>query len=184
MRTTAGQFSLCGEGLTIGYDGGDRVSTDYPHRFDFVNGESSRSSSTSAAAPTPTPKPNSPHSWRATEAARSFQAPTGLWHSDVPSRSIAGQLWRAHPSDAHPVSAGRRHSRLCKRLHVGQCQRQLVVRRLVRCLRVDRPGTAAAEERRPWYATICGSENAVESTPRQAPNPKLLSHQSPKRLTR
>jgi hypothetical protein len=29
-------FSLCGEGLCIGYDGGDRVSTTYPHRFEFT----------------------------------------------------------------------------------------------------------------------------------------------------
>ena len=31
-------FSLCGEGLCIGYDGGDRVSTSYPHRFEFTGG--------------------------------------------------------------------------------------------------------------------------------------------------
>jgi arylsulfatase len=39
MRVMAVQFSLCGEGLTVGYDGGDRVSTDYPHRFELTGGE-------------------------------------------------------------------------------------------------------------------------------------------------
>ena len=39
MRAIGVQFSLCGEGLTVGYDGGDRVTTDYPHRFEFTNGE-------------------------------------------------------------------------------------------------------------------------------------------------
>ncbi len=39
MRIMAVQFSLCGEGLTIGYDGGDAVSSQYPHRFDFAGGE-------------------------------------------------------------------------------------------------------------------------------------------------
>jgi hypothetical protein len=33
-----GDTSLCGEGLCIGYDGGDRVSTSYPHRFEFTGG--------------------------------------------------------------------------------------------------------------------------------------------------
>jgi hypothetical protein len=38
MRVMAIQFSLCGEGLTIGYDGGDTVSRHYPHRFEFNDG--------------------------------------------------------------------------------------------------------------------------------------------------
>jgi hypothetical protein len=38
IRTVLGHFSLCGEGLCIGYDGGDRVSTSYPHRFEFTGG--------------------------------------------------------------------------------------------------------------------------------------------------
>jgi hypothetical protein len=38
-RTVLGHFSLCGEGLCIGYDGGDRVSTLYPHRFEFTGGK-------------------------------------------------------------------------------------------------------------------------------------------------
>jgi arylsulfatase len=38
IRTVLGHFSLCGEGLCIGYDGGDRVSTTYPHRFEFTGG--------------------------------------------------------------------------------------------------------------------------------------------------
>jgi hypothetical protein len=39
IRTVLGHFSLCGEGLCIGYDGGDRVSTSYPHRFEFTGGK-------------------------------------------------------------------------------------------------------------------------------------------------
>jgi hypothetical protein len=39
IRTVLGHFSLCGEGLCIGYDGGDQVSTTYPHRFEFTGGE-------------------------------------------------------------------------------------------------------------------------------------------------
>jgi arylsulfatase len=39
MRVLAVQFALCGEGLTIGYDGGDAVSAEYGHRFDFTGGE-------------------------------------------------------------------------------------------------------------------------------------------------
>jgi hypothetical protein len=39
IRTVLGHFSLCGEGLCIGYDGGDRVSTLYPHRFEFTGGK-------------------------------------------------------------------------------------------------------------------------------------------------
>ena len=39
MRVMAIQFSLCGEGLTVGYDGGDTVSRTYPTRFPFRGGE-------------------------------------------------------------------------------------------------------------------------------------------------
>ncbi len=39
MKTLAIQFSLCGEGLCIGYDGGDAVSRDYTPKFDFTGGE-------------------------------------------------------------------------------------------------------------------------------------------------
>jgi arylsulfatase len=39
MRTSAVQFSLCGEGLTVGHDGGDRVTTNYPHRLEFASGK-------------------------------------------------------------------------------------------------------------------------------------------------
>ncbi len=34
-----GHFSLCGEGLCIGYDGGDTVSTTYAPGFDFTGGK-------------------------------------------------------------------------------------------------------------------------------------------------
>ena len=39
IRTVLGHFSLCGEGLCIGYDSGDKVSAAYPHRFEFTGGE-------------------------------------------------------------------------------------------------------------------------------------------------
>jgi arylsulfatase len=39
MRVMAVQFSLCGEGLCVGYDGGDVVTPDYAHPFDFTGGE-------------------------------------------------------------------------------------------------------------------------------------------------
>ncbi|BDC70541.1 hypothetical protein KAREA_04560 [Prescottella equi] len=40
IRTVLGHFSLCGEGLRIGYDGADPVSSAYPEpRFEFRGGE-------------------------------------------------------------------------------------------------------------------------------------------------
>lgn len=40
IRTVLGHFSLCGEGLCIGYDSGDAVSADYAgSRFEFTGGE-------------------------------------------------------------------------------------------------------------------------------------------------
>jgi arylsulfatase A-like enzyme len=38
MRVMAIQFSLCGEGLCIGYDGGDAVSRTYEPKFEFTGG--------------------------------------------------------------------------------------------------------------------------------------------------
>jgi arylsulfatase len=38
IRTIASRYSLCGEGLCIGYDGGDAVSRHYGHRFEFTGG--------------------------------------------------------------------------------------------------------------------------------------------------
>jgi arylsulfatase A-like enzyme len=39
IRTILGHFSLCGEGLCIGYDGGDAVSSEYAgQRFEFTGG--------------------------------------------------------------------------------------------------------------------------------------------------
>ena len=34
-----GHFALCGEGLCIGYDGGDAVSAMYTPKFEFTGGE-------------------------------------------------------------------------------------------------------------------------------------------------
>jgi arylsulfatase len=42
LRTMSGHFSLCGEGLCVGYDGGDRVSSLYPHGFRFTGGSIER----------------------------------------------------------------------------------------------------------------------------------------------
>jgi hypothetical protein len=39
MRVMAVQFSLCGEGLCIGNDGGDAVSREYSPKFEFTGGE-------------------------------------------------------------------------------------------------------------------------------------------------
>lgn len=39
MRTMTGHFSLCGEGLCIGYDGGDAVSSMYTPKFEFTGGQ-------------------------------------------------------------------------------------------------------------------------------------------------
>jgi arylsulfatase len=39
MRTMALQYSLCGEGLCIGYDSGDAVSKEYQPKFEFTGGE-------------------------------------------------------------------------------------------------------------------------------------------------
>ena len=38
IRTIASRYSLCGEGLCIGYDGGDAVSSEYKPRFEFTGG--------------------------------------------------------------------------------------------------------------------------------------------------
>jgi arylsulfatase A-like enzyme len=38
LRTVTGHFALCGEGLCIGYDSGDAVSSMYTPRFDFTGG--------------------------------------------------------------------------------------------------------------------------------------------------
>jgi hypothetical protein len=39
IRTVASRYSLCGEGLCIGYDGGDAVSSEYTPRFEFTGGK-------------------------------------------------------------------------------------------------------------------------------------------------
>lgn len=39
IRTIASRYSLCGEGLCIGYDGGDAVSAEYKPRFEFTGGK-------------------------------------------------------------------------------------------------------------------------------------------------
>ena len=39
IRTVMGHFSLCGEGLCIGYDSADPVSSLYPSGFSFSGGE-------------------------------------------------------------------------------------------------------------------------------------------------
>ena len=39
IKTQTGHFSLCGEGLCIGYDGGDAVSTAYQPKFEFRGGK-------------------------------------------------------------------------------------------------------------------------------------------------
>src|SRR5262249_14850183 len=38
IRTQAGRFALCGEGLCIGFDGGDAVSGEYQPPFTFTGG--------------------------------------------------------------------------------------------------------------------------------------------------
>jgi arylsulfatase A-like enzyme len=38
FRTMTGRYSLCGEGLCIGYDGGDAVSSEYKPKFAFAGG--------------------------------------------------------------------------------------------------------------------------------------------------
>jgi arylsulfatase len=38
IRTMSGHFSLCGEGLCIGYDSGDAVSKQYRPKFEFTGG--------------------------------------------------------------------------------------------------------------------------------------------------
>jgi arylsulfatase len=38
IRTESSHFSLCGEGLCIGYDGGDAVSSEYTPKFEFTGG--------------------------------------------------------------------------------------------------------------------------------------------------
>lgn len=39
IRTQTGHFTLCGEGLCIGYDGGDNVTTEFTGKFSFSGGQ-------------------------------------------------------------------------------------------------------------------------------------------------
>jgi len=39
IRTLASRYALCGEGLCIGYDGGDAVSSDYKPKFELTGGK-------------------------------------------------------------------------------------------------------------------------------------------------
>ncbi|HKA06484.1 MAG TPA: arylsulfatase [Gemmataceae bacterium] len=39
FRTQSGHYALCGEGLCIGYDGGDVVSAEYQSKFEFSDGK-------------------------------------------------------------------------------------------------------------------------------------------------
>ena len=39
FRRQSGHYALCGEGLCIGYDGGDAVSSEYKNKFEFKGGE-------------------------------------------------------------------------------------------------------------------------------------------------
>jgi arylsulfatase len=39
MRTLAAFYALCGEGLSVGYDGGDSVSSEYQPKFEWSGGE-------------------------------------------------------------------------------------------------------------------------------------------------
>jgi arylsulfatase len=38
IRTQPSRYALCGEGLCIGYDGGDAVSAEYRPKFEFTGG--------------------------------------------------------------------------------------------------------------------------------------------------
>jgi hypothetical protein len=38
IRTIVSRYSLCGEGLCVGYDGGDAVSSEYKPKFPFTGG--------------------------------------------------------------------------------------------------------------------------------------------------
>ena len=38
MRAQVGKFTLCGDGLCVGFDSADTVSRTYPNRFPFING--------------------------------------------------------------------------------------------------------------------------------------------------
>jgi hypothetical protein len=39
IRTLAAFYALCGEGLCVGYDGGDAVSSEYTPKFEWSGGE-------------------------------------------------------------------------------------------------------------------------------------------------
>ena len=39
FRTQTGHYALCGEGLCVGYDGGDAVSKEYKPKFPFTDGK-------------------------------------------------------------------------------------------------------------------------------------------------
>lgn len=39
FRTQSGHYALAGEGLAIGYDSGDRISSEYQSKFSFTGGQ-------------------------------------------------------------------------------------------------------------------------------------------------
>ncbi|HEY4726137.1 MAG TPA: hypothetical protein VIJ13_09320, partial [Actinomycetota bacterium] len=39
IRTIAAFYALCGEGLCVGYDGGDAVSSAYTPKFEWAGGQ-------------------------------------------------------------------------------------------------------------------------------------------------
>ena len=67
MRAMAIQFSLCGEGLCIGYDGGDAVSRRYAPTFPFTGGEIIQVVFNVTEEAYSTPRRASPPSWPVTE---------------------------------------------------------------------------------------------------------------------
>ena len=78
IRTMTGHFSLCGEGLCIGYDSGDGVSAASTSRSSrSPAARSSRSSSTWPTTPTSTSSGTSRRQWRATSPARARRIEAG-----------------------------------------------------------------------------------------------------------
>jgi Sulfate permease family len=57
IRTMTGMYALTGEGLCVGYDGGDAVSSAYTPSSSGPAARSTRSSTTSPTTPTSTSKP-------------------------------------------------------------------------------------------------------------------------------
>ena len=99
MRTQAGKFTLCGDGLCVGRDSGDAVSKEYKAGFAFKGGTIQGVAVTVA---TTLPRPG--------EAGGGGIRPRLTWHDDVRcGRAVRGP--GRHNQRANSPAINSRHER-------------------------------------------------------------------------